>query len=88
MIRWLVAMARHSVVMLGYRVRPYDPHLDARRWAWQRSGRQRSYAAVHRMLAALTPEQRRQLEQQLQRAAARSRAQRAAARRREEGQAP
>ncbi len=55
--RRVVAEVAHALVMADYWVRPYDMHLDARRWRWQRSGRQRSHDA----LAALTPEQRAQL---------------------------
>lgn len=44
--RRLMAEAMHALVMLGYWVRPYDMHLDRRRWRWERSGRQRSYAAL------------------------------------------
>jgi hypothetical protein len=36
----------HAGVMLGYWIRPYDMHLDARRWRWEQSGRQRSHDAI------------------------------------------
>lgn len=42
----LRAVARHCAVLASYEIRPYDPHLDRRRWRWQTSGRARSQAWV------------------------------------------
>lgn len=55
-LRAVLAYWRAVAVAHGYWLRPYDPHLDARRWRWQRSGRQRTqrYFAEHpELLGAL-----------------------------------
>lgn len=55
---WRGTLTRHLlVVKLGYWIRPYDDHLDARRWRWQESGGCRPYeltpAALGRLRAAV-----------------------------------
>jgi hypothetical protein len=34
----VLAWVRWALIALGYWIRPYDSHLDARRWRWQESG--------------------------------------------------
>lgn len=48
-VEYALGMARISA---SYWIRPYDPHLDARRWRWTTSGRQRSYAVLNGLTAA------------------------------------
>lgn len=43
--RWLTSEVTYQAMLLGYRLRPYDAHLDRRRWRWQRSGCLRSRIA-------------------------------------------
>jgi len=44
-------LLRHRI---GYWVRPYDDHLDARRWRWQQPGCWRASRAGRAMAARLT----------------------------------
>lgn len=42
---WLGSEVQYALMLLGYQLRPYDSHLDRRRWRWQRSGCLRSRIA-------------------------------------------
>lgn len=47
------------MILLGYWLRPYDSHLDARRWRWQESGcrQSREWWAKHGHLFTLPTEE-------------------------------